>query len=79
METLHYICGRKVNLPVTYRNNIYMEPFGLKYLRINLQYLCLYHPINNINVKIDDVIHGNDIITYNVAVMESLKKIKCGN
>ena len=23
MKKLHYICGRKVNPPVTYRNNIY--------------------------------------------------------
>ena len=29
----------------------------------------------NINVKLDDVIHGNDIITYGVAVMENFKPI----
>ena len=29
----------------------------------------------NINVKIDDFIHGNDISTYNVAVMENFNDL----
>ena len=33
------------------------------------QYLSLNYPINNLSVKLDDVIHGNDIITFGVAVM----------
>ena len=51
-----------------------MDFFRLEYVRRNLRYLRLYHPMNNINVKIDDFIHGNDIITYNVAVMDNLDK-----
>ena len=38
-----------------------MELFVIKYVRLNLRYLYLYHSIKNLNVKIDDVIHGNDI------------------
>ena len=54
---------------------IYMEIFGLKYVRLNLRYLCLNHPINNINVKIDDAIHGNNISTNDMSVMENLKNL----
>ena len=52
-----------------------MELFGLKYVRLNHRHLCLNNPINNINVKIDDVIHVSNISTYDVAVMENLKKL----
>ena len=31
--------------------------------------------MNNINVKLDDIIRGNDIITYGVAVMENFNLI----
>ena len=44
-----------------------MELFVIKYVRLNLRYLYLYHSIKNLNVKIDDVIHGNDISTYDQA------------
>ena len=44
-------------------------------LRLYFRYLCLNHPINNLNVKLDDVIHGNDIITFGVAVMENSRPI----
>ena len=40
-------------------------------VRLYFRYLFLNRPIHNINVKLDDVIHGNDIITYGVAVMEN--------
>ena len=40
---------------------------GIKYVRLNLHYLYLYHSIKNLNDKIDDVIHGNDISAYNQA------------
>ena len=38
-------------------------------------YLSLNHPINNLSVKLDDVINVNDIITFGVAVMENLDLI----
>ena len=41
-----------------------MELFGIKYVRLNLRYLYLYHPIKNLNDKFDDVIPVNDISTY---------------
>ena len=44
-----------------------MEIFGIKYERLKLRYLYLYNPIKNLNVKIDDVIRGNDIRTYDQA------------
>ena len=44
-------------------------------LRLYLRYLCLNHPINNLNVKLDDVIHGDDIIMFGVAVMENFNLI----
>ena len=44
-------------------------------VRLKFRYLCLNHPINNLNVKLDDVIHGNDIITYGLAVMENFDLI----
>ena len=44
-----------------------MGIFGIKYVRLNLHYLYLYHSIKNLNDKIDDVIHGNDISAYNQA------------
>ena len=44
-------------------------------VRINFRYLCLNHPINNFNVKIDGGIHGNDISTYVVAVMDNFNNL----
>ena len=41
-----------------------MEPFGIKYLRLNIRYIYLYHPIKIFNDKFDDVIPVNYIITY---------------
>ena len=46
---------------------IYMEFFRMKFVRLNLQNLYPYYPIKNLNVKIDEVIHGNDISTYDQA------------
>ena len=43
---------------------IYMELFGIKYVRLNLRYLYLYDPIKFFNDKFDDVIPVNDISTY---------------
>ena len=43
---------------------IYLKPFGKKYVQLNLWYKYLYCPIKNLNVKIDDVIYGNDISRY---------------
>ena len=37
--------------------------------------MCLNHPINNLNVKLDVVIDGNDIITYGMSVMENFNLI----
>ena len=58
-----------------------MELLGIKYVQLNLRYLCLYYPIKNLNVKIDDVIYGNDISTYDQARggHGELKNIKYGN
>ena len=44
-------------------------------VRLYFRYLCLNHPINNLNVKLDDVIQGNDIITFGVAVMDNFNLI----
>ena len=44
-------------------------------VQIYFRYLFLNHPINNLNVKLDDVIHGNDIIKFGVAVMENFNLI----
>ena len=44
-------------------------------VRINFQYLCLNHPINNLNVKLDDVIHGDENSTYGVAVMDNFNNL----
>ena len=60
MEKLHYICGRKVNLPITYHNNIY-GTFRNKIRTTKPPVLIPISPNKNINVKIDNVIHGNDI------------------
>ena len=38
-------------------------------VRLKFWYVCINHPINNLNVKLGDDIHGNDISTYGVAVM----------
>ena len=48
-------------------------------VRINFRYLCLNHPIKNLNVRLDDVIHGNDISTYDVVVMENFKNLSVVN
>ena len=66
MEKLPYICGRKANRPVTYRNNIY-GTFRKKVCRTKTPIIYLYYPIKTLNVKIDDVINGNDISTYGQA------------
>ena len=44
-------------------------------VRLNFRYLCLNLPINNLNVKLGDAIHGNDISPYGVAVMENLNNL----
>ena len=44
-------------------------------VRLYFRYLSLDHPINNISVKLDDVIHGNYIITFGVAVMDNFNLI----
>ena len=44
-------------------------------VRLYFRYFFLNHPMNNLNVKLDDVIHGNDIITFGVAVMENFNLI----
>ena len=44
-------------------------------VQLYVRYLSLNHPINNLSVKLDDAIHGNDIITVGVAVMENFKLI----
>ena len=44
-------------------------------VRLYFWYLSLNYPINNLSVKLDDVIHGNDIITFGVAVMENFNLI----
>ena len=44
-------------------------------IQLNLRYLCLNHPINNLNVKIDDIIYGNEIITYDVVVMDNFNSL----
>ena len=44
-------------------------------VRLYFRYLSLNNPINNLSVKLDDVINGNDIITFDVAVMENFNLI----
>ena len=44
-------------------------------VRLYYRYLSLNYPINNLSVKLDDVIHGNDIITFDVVVMENFNLI----
>ena len=44
-------------------------------VRLYFRSVCLNHPINNLNVKLYDVIHGNDINTYGMAVMENFSPI----
>ena len=44
-------------------------------VRLYFRYLSLNYPINNLSVKLDDVIQGNDIITFGVAVMENFNLI----
>ena len=63
MEKLHYICGIKVNRPVTYRNNIY-GTFQNKICTTKPPGLIPILSNKNLNVKIDDIIHGNEISTY---------------
>ena len=66
MENLHYICGGKANRPVTYRNNIY----GAFWNKIRTTKPLEIIPIlsnKTFNVKIDKVIHGNDISTHDQA------------
>ena len=42
---------------------------------LKFRYLCLNHPRNNINVKLNDVMHGIDISMYGVAVMEHFNNL----
>ena len=44
-------------------------------VRLYSRYLSLNYPINNLSVELDDVIHGNDIITFSVAVMDNFNLI----
>ena len=44
-------------------------------VRLYFRYLSLNNPINNLIVKLDYVIHGNDIITFGVAVMDNFNLI----
>ena len=44
-------------------------------VRLYFRYLSLNYPINNLIVKLDDVIHGNDIITSGMVVMEKFNLI----
>ena len=63
MEKLNFLCGRKVNRPFTYRNNIY----GTLWNKIHTTKPPVLIPIlsnKNLNIKLDDAIHGNDISTY---------------
>ena len=45
------------------------------FVRLYFRYLRLNYPINNLSVKLDYVIHGNDIITFGVAVMKNFNLI----
>ena len=45
------------------------------FIWIYIRYLCLNHPINNINVKLDDVVHGNDISMHFVEVTEKFNNL----
>ena len=42
------------------------------------RYLSLNYPINNLSVKLDDVIQGNYIITFVMAVMDTFNLISVG-
>ena len=64
MEKLHYTCGRKVNLPFTYLNNIY-GTFWNKIHTTKPPVLISISPSKYLNVKFYDVMHVNDIIKYN--------------
>ena len=44
-------------------------------VRLYFRYLSLNYPINNLSVKLYDVIHGNYIITVGVSVMENFNLI----
>ena len=46
-----------------------------KVVRLYFRYLSLNHPMNNLSVKLDDVIHGSYIIMFGVAVMENFNLI----
>ena len=74
MKQLHHICGRKVKPPVIYRNNVY-GTFRIKIRTTKLPVLMPKSFNKNINVKMDDVIHGNYISTYDVVVMENLNQL----
>ena len=66
MEKLHFICGIKVNRPAAYCNNIY-GTFRNKICTTKPPVLIPISSNKNINVKIDDAVHGNDISTYDQA------------
>ena len=63
MEKFHYICGIKENRRVTYRNNIYGN-FQNKIRTTKPSVLISILSNKNLNVKIDEVIDGNGISTY---------------
>ena len=46
------------------------------FLGLYFRHLSLNYPINNLSVKLVDVIHGNDIITFGVALMENFNLIR---
>ena len=44
-------------------------------VRLKFPYLFLYDPINNLNVRIYDGVHGNEISTNNAAVMYNFNNL----
>ena len=44
-------------------------------IKLYFRYLTLNYPINTFSVKLDDVIHGNYIIAFGVAVMDNFNLI----
>ena len=66
IKKLHYICGTTSNCLVTYRNNIYGF-FWNKMCTTKPPELIPIFSNKNLNVKIDEVIDGNDISTYDQA------------
>ena len=44
-------------------------------VQLNFRYLCLNQSMQNLNVKIDFVIHGIDISTHNAVVMDNFNNL----